>query len=286
VRPWHVVPAVAIVAGALAFALHGAWAAPCAAVAAAAIAHAARALGGDSPAALVGVVGAAMLAVTAVVDPRSLIALAAMAWTIAELTKPSAPAPGPNSRRAAGTPAIIAMLPATIAAVLEPACVALVPIAGARVYVHPASKPRLPQRWVIVVPLAGVLAVMLAIVMGTGDGAFGARWYGEPAAPVTPSVSAVRLADALGPMLAVAALAGLAMVGTRLAIAACVAGALLVDLRAGVPGATTLGLAALCAGIAVGRLGAMIRFPSGQAIVTATCTAILLVPPTWLAISR
>ena len=95
---------------------------------------------------------------------------------------------------------------------------------------------------------------------------------------------------ALGPLTAVAALAGLAgLVRARwaeLAVAAAVAGAIGVDLRAAAVGPATLGLAALLAGLAIGRLAAMIRLASGQAITGATIGALALAPPAWTALAQ
>jgi hypothetical protein len=169
-----------------------------------------------------------------------------------------------------------------LAAVLEPAAIGLVPIAAVRL------PPRPPA--VIAIPFVAVVGVVLAIAAGSSrEGALadlGTLWYGTAPAPAALGPSLARLGDTLGPLIAVAAIAGAALLVRNLAVVACVAGAMLVDVRAGVPGATTLGLAALASGIAVARLGATIRIASGQAIVTATCAAILLVSPTWLAISR
>jgi hypothetical protein len=88
----------------------------------------------------------------------------------------------------------------------------------------------------------------------------------------------------------VAALAGLASLMrarvAELALAASVAGALLVDVRAGAPGVATLGLAAALSGLAIARLARMIRIPSGQAIAGATIAALAIVPPAWTAVEH
>jgi hypothetical protein len=85
----------------------------------------------------------------------------------------------------------------------------------------------------------------------------------------------------------VAALAGLAALLrarlAELAVAAAVAGALLVDVRAGAPGVATRGLAAALSGLAIARLARMIRIPSGQAIAGATIAALVIIPPAWTA---
>lgn len=107
---------------------------------------------------------------------------------------------------------------------------------------------------------------------------------------MAPGALARLTGEVVGPLTAVAALGGLAVIVRRrhaeLAIAACIVGAILVDLRAGSIGASTIALAALCAGLAVGRLAGLIRFPSGQAIVGAACGVLLVVPPAWTAIER
>jgi hypothetical protein len=147
----------------------------------------------------------------------------------------------------------------------------------------------------IAVPIAGAIAVVVAIVAGSADGgAFGAlgdRWYGaraRPAATRDEIEAFALLGDALGPLAITAALGGLVVLVrvhlASLAILACAGGALLCDLRAGAPGAFTIGLAGLCAGAAVGRLAGMIRLRHGQAIAGATCGAMLLLPPMWSAL--
>jgi hypothetical protein len=70
-----------------------------------------------------------------------------------------------------------------------------------------------------------------------------------------------------------------------LALAACAAGALLVDLRAGAIGPLTLGLAALAAGLGAARFAGQIRLPAGQALAGALVGLLLLLPPAWTAAS-
>lgn len=190
------------------------------------------------------------------------------------------------------TSPIVALLPAIVAALLEPACASLLVLAGIRMMTAPWQRPR----WILAVPIAGAVVVLVAIVAGLArSGMFAGlatSWYGEPAHPIAPAALATAVAAALGPLVAVAALAGLALVVrvlhrgalAELAILACTAGALLADLRAGSVGPMSLGLAALAAGLAVGRLAAMIRIPSGQAVVGATCGVLLLVAPAYTAL--
>lgn len=338
------VPIVGVVAGAVAAALGArGFELGCAALAAASIVHALRALAGEEPAAIAGAAAGGLLVVVAVVEharlaPHGLavpwLAVAAAAWTFAELARPTA------------TP-YVALAPAIAAALLEPAFVALPAIAGARL-VRPSKevleaalraqlrvesgpvgqlplkgvppsgpvahavpvkaklrgresgataipkppRPGLPPRWVIAVPIAGAILVVIAIIAGTARGgsfgSFGQSWFGPRLAEAQPVDALARLADALGPIAVVAAIGGLAVLArvhlASLAVFSCAFGAVLVDLRAGAPGASTVGLAALCAGVGITRLAGTIRIRSGQAITAAMCGAILLVPPVWTVI--
>jgi len=281
VKSWLVIPALGAVCAGGAIGLGSPpLVALAAGLAGAALAAAIRGLAGDSPASLSGAVVAPLLALAALaehglVHASSCLAFAAACWTIVELARPT-------------TSPLVAMLPATIAAILEPAAIALVPIAGWRLVIAPWQRPR----WVIAVPIAGGVGVLLAVLAGTAhDGTLatlGTHWFGGPPHAVTPAHLAARIGHALGPLAAVAAAVGLAAVA-RLRLAAlaalgCAIGTLLVDLRAGGVGAFTLGLAALCAGLAIGRFAATIRMVQLQAIAGATAGALVLVPPAWIAI--
>jgi hypothetical protein len=159
-----------------------------------------------------------------------------------------------------------------------------------RVAMPKRSRAGLLPRWVIVVPIAGALLVVVAIIAGTSrdGGVLANAWYGPRLRDAAPIDALTRLADALGPIAVVAVVGGLAVLArihlASLAILACALGAVLVDLRTGAPGAATLGLAALCAGAAVARLAGTIRIRSGQAIAAATFGLILLTPPVWTVI--
>lgn len=299
-KTWIAIPILGVAAAAFAFVLQGSAAEViCAAVMGAAIVHALRAFAGDSPATLVGAGAGALLAV-ALLQHAAVpsLALAAACWTFAELARPSV--------------AYIALAPAIVAAILEPGFVSLVAIAGARLVprepearaaVRPnsegeegrpaerargrGSRERLynKQRWRIAIPIAGVCGVVLAVIAGAADGgalgALGERWFGH-AHPTSSGNALALLGDALGPLVVVGALAGLGALArvhlASLAIIACACGVLLVDLRAGIPPATTLGLAAVLVGAGIGRLAGMVRIPSGQAVVAATCGVLLLLP--------
>jgi len=265
-----------------------------------------RVLAGDSPAALTGAVLAPLLAVASLASAgagagaaaagtgaasaaslRAVLALAAAGWAVTELARPI-DAAASTSRR------VVAALPAAIAGILDPSFAALLAIAGLRAVTTP-WRPRAP-RWAIAVPAAGALLATLAALAGTVWPGLGAAWFGTAAHPVAPIALATTAADVLGPLTAVAALAGLGglvaavasgrMRHGEIALAAAIAGALLVDLRAGAVGAATVGLAALLAGLAIGRLAAMIRIAAGQAIVAATLGALLIAPPAWIALDR
>jgi len=250
-------------------------------LAGAALAAAVRALAGEAPAALVAAVLAPLLVIASLAEHQlvhvaPLCAIAASAWTIVELTRPT-------------TSPLVAMLPATIAGVLDPAAIALFMIAGTRLVTAPWNRPK----WAIAIPILGGLAVILAVVAGTAhDGAFatlGARWFGA-AHPMPPGVLARDLGDALGPLTAVAAIAGIVLVFqlrlAELAVASCAIGAVLVDLRAGTVGAATFGIAGIYAALAIGRFAATIRLPSLQAVAGATVAIMLVVPPAWTVILR
>src|SRR5215218_6985796 len=133
---------------------HDPFAIGAAGLAGAAMAAAVRALAGDAPAGIVETVLAPLLVIASfaehhLVDVPSCLAIAAIAWTLVELARTS-------------TSPLVAMLPATIAGVLEPAAIALIPIAGVRLVTAPWQRPR----WAICVPIVGGLAVMLAVIAG------------------------------------------------------------------------------------------------------------------------
>lgn len=250
-------------------------------LAGAALAAAVRSLAGEAPAALVAAVLAPLLVIVSfaehhLVHVSPLLAVAAIAWTIVELGR-TTPSP------------LVAMLPATIAAVLDPAAVALVMLAGTRLVTAPWNRPK----WAIAIPIAGGLAVVLALIAGSAhEGAFaklGTHWFG-PAHQIGAPALARLLGDALGPLTAVATIAGLALIAklrlAELAVAACAIGALLIDLRAGAVGGATLGIAGLCAALAIGRFAATIRMPSLQPIAGITVAMMLLVPPAWTVVEH
>jgi hypothetical protein len=289
VRSQLVIPAVGAACGGAALALG---VSPALALVGAALAAALRALAGDSPAqiaasALAGLAGLAGLAELGGELTRAAIALAAAAWTVSELARSPEPAVDAADAAAQSRP-VIAVLAAVVAAVLDPSFAALIAIAGVRLVTAPARRPR--PRWSAVVPIAGAAVVPIAVFAGTARSGLAAHWFAAQPHPVAGAALAGLVVAALGPVTAVAALVGLAaLVRARwaeLALAASIAGALLVDLRAGAVGAATIGLAALLAGLAIGRLAAMIRMPSGQAFVAAIVGVLVILPPAWTAIDH
>jgi len=272
-RPWLVIPAAAVVGAATGALLGGPLLAIALGAAAAAITAAVRALLGDAPAALAAAVMAALIVVAIAgaeaIGARPLLAIAGLAWTIAELA------------RTTSSP-MVAMLPALIAGIADATLVPLVPLAATRLVTAPWRRPR----WVIAVPIAASLATLVAVLLlasPTGD-----AWAGRAFAPATPLAAQLAL---LGPFVVVAAACGLPSIAGRgryvqVALVAALAGALLGDLRAGTAGGPTLALAALLTGLALGRLAGSIRLPLGQAVIVATLGAIIVLPPALLVVDH
>lgn len=285
-RSWLVIPAMGVASAIAAAGLGERAPAELIAcgVAGAALAAAVRALIGDSPASMAGAVLAPLLMIAMLFDPalggasvRAWIAIAAVGWSVVELARPT-------------TSPLVALLPATVAAVLDPSFVALIAIAGVRLVTAPWERPR----WAIAVPIAGVLLAALALIACLAEGgafaALGDRWTGHPASGIGLAGLIARGAHTIGPVVAVAALAGLAVLArprhAEIAVAVCVAGALLVGMRTGGAGPSLIGLAALTAGLAVGRFAGSIRLGAGQVMAGATAAVLLLVPPAWTAIEH
>jgi hypothetical protein len=250
----------------------------------ASMAAAIRALVGDSPASLTGAIAAPLLMIAMLFDPaiggasaRAWIAIAAACWTMVELARPT-------------TSPLVALLPATVAGVLDPSFVAVIAVAGARLMTAPWERPR----WAISVPIAGGLIAVLALLAGvarTGSLlSLGTYWCGLPAHPVSFGSLASLGAQTIGPVAAVAALAGIVVLVRRryaeLAAVLCGLGALLVAMRTGVVGPAAIAIASLSAGLAVGRFAGTIRLPAGQALAGATASLLLLLPPAWTAIEH
>jgi hypothetical protein len=286
-RPWLVIPALGAIAAASALALgHAPHVAIAAGALAAAVSAAIRAYAGDQPAVLAGAAAGALVGTAGVLaaaaDPaRACAAGAAAAWTIAELVGPQ-----PATARPA-----VALLPAAVAGALDPAYAVLVVLAGMRYW----RAPQRVGRWPIAIPAAGALAVLLAVLALRADrGALATLAHAWTGAPRHAHAGAAQLVadagDLLGPLAALAALAGALLVAARgrdtaLAAVALVAGALAVSLYAGAVAPCALVLAGLAAGAATARLAALVHHPAGQACVGAT-TAFLLVAAPALALLR
>ncbi len=255
-------------------------------LAGASLAAAVRALAGDSPASMTGAVLAPLLAIACLLDSslahgvpliRACVAIAAAGWALFELARPT-------------TAPLVAMLPAIIAAVLSPAYIALVAIAGSRLVTAPWQRPR----WAVGVPIAGVLALVLAVIAGLSEhgslAAFGDTWCSAPRTPRGLGAVLELTGATLGPITAVAAVAGLPLLlrarHAELAVGTVVLGSLLVSVRSGRIDPSLVAVAALAVGLAVGRLAGMIRLAAGQAVAGATIAVLVLLPPAWTVIEH
>jgi hypothetical protein len=247
---------------------------------AAALAAAVRAFAGPSLAAAVAGVAAALLGSLIVLElpdlvlSRGAIASAAAMFAICELVRPMPPEESP-------LPSIGA---AILAGALDPSFIALVPITGWRYVRGPWPRPR----GAIVLPIAGALACVLASFAAVVPTTFlhdvWTAWTQRDGVTHSPLDVIIATGDALGPMTAVAALAGLGVCMTRgrlaiVSVAAITVGALAVDLALGSVGAGVPTIAALGAGVAIARLTAMIRWPAGQAFVGATAGFMMVLAP-------
>lgn len=274
------IPAIAMICAAIATAVgHVPLTAIAIGALGAAICAAVRAFAGSSLAGSIAAAAAALLGVLGLLDAsgfvvaRAAFAGAAAMFAISELAR-LMPAKSPY-------PAIGA---AIVAAVLDPSFVGLAMIAGARFVVGPWARPR----WAAVVPAIGGIAVLLAIAAGLAHHGVLSRlwlaWAGGPPHHVSPSHVALIIGDALGPVTAIAALAGLGVCVARgrfaaAAVLAVMIGVVAVAMRDGMLAPATLVMAALAAGVGIGRLAAMVRWPAGQTLVGATASFIMLVAP-------
>jgi len=274
-RGWLVIPAVAALAATLAVltarssdqAIAGGIGA---ALLGAALAAAIRAfVGTGAPAAIAAASGSALGVLgwlDAGGDARGALAGAAAAFAICELVRPREPLASP-------WPALGA---ATLAATLAPAYAALPAVTAMFVVASPAPRPR----WVIALPIAGVLVAALAVVAAVAHGGALARldhaWSGH-----APRVALVAVADRLGPLEVVAALAGLALCALRGRFAAAATLGVLVFAAQPAGGPALPIIAGLGAGVALGRLALLVRLPIGQAFVGAAAGFVLVAVPAW-----
>jgi hypothetical protein len=282
-KTWLVIPALALAAAGLAFAA-GQRPEAIAAIAAlgAALAAAVRAFTGPSSAAAVAASAASLLGVLAVLElpeidvARVAVASAAGMFAIAELVRPMPPDASP-------WPAIGAGL---LAVIVDPAFGVLLLVAGVRYVTGPWPQPR----WALLVPLAGVIAIIFVVLAATlRHGAFKELWElwaARGTSSAHPLDVLVAIGDLLGPVTAVVALAGLgacAVRGTIPLVAAIgvAAGALAIDVATGSVGAATIVSAAMGAGVGIARFSALIRWPAGQALVGAAVGVMLVTAPVW-----
>jgi hypothetical protein len=263
-RPWLVIPVIAVLTGAVVAALaRSPELAVVAALLAAALAAAVRAFVDAGAIAQVSAVTAAVLGVLgwfelATPTARPAIAGAAAMFAICELV-----------RRAVGASPWPALGAAVLAAALDPAYAAL-PVVAATV-VAIAS----PSRRMVALPIAcGALAVIAVLVHLRGS------------APHHVAATLRAIGDGTGPLTAIAALAGIVHCASRgrvaaaavLGVVALTALFALANERA-TPAVPIV--AALAAGVAVGRLGSLVRLPAGQAFVGAGVGFMLVVVPAW-----
>lgn len=285
-RTWLAIPAVAVACAGVAAGLG--WRAGrldpevigATGLLAAALAAAVRAFAGPSLAAAVAGVAAALLGTLTTLElshlvmARAELASAAAMFAICELVRPMPPEESP-------LPSVGA---AIVAGILDPSFIALVPITTWRYVRGPWSIPR----GALALPFAGALACVLAIVAAAVPsrllGELWTAWTQRDAAAHDPLGVVAAIGDVLGPLTAVAALAGLGVCATRgrlavTSVCAITVGALAVDLACGSAGAALPAIAALGTGVAISRLTAMIRWPAGQAFVGGTAGFMMVVAP-------
>jgi hypothetical protein len=276
VKSWIAIPVVAGVAAAIALAVQQPPESACAVAAlAAALAAVVRAFVGGSAAATVASTVAALLGALFALElpdiARSAFATAAALFVISEIVRPQPVDASP-------LPSIGASL---VAGVLDPSFIALVPVVGVRFILGPWSRPR----GSILLPIVGVLATGLAILAATLPiDELWSVWTGKMGSDANYLELATRFGDIVGPIAAVAAIAGFATMGARghyaiASVAAVVVGAVAVDLETGSIGVATLACAAFGAGLGVARLTAMLRWPAGQAAIGAAAGFMMLVAP-------
>jgi hypothetical protein len=264
-RPWLVIPVIAVLIGAAVGALARS---PELAVAAtllgAALAAAVRAFVGAGAIAAVSAVTAAVLGVLgwfelATPSARAAIAGAAAMFAICELV-----------RRVADASPWPALGAAVLAAMLDPAYAAL-PIVAAIVVV--AVSRRRP-RWLIALPIVcAALAVIVVLVHLRGS---------PPPRHVDATLRAI--GDGLGPLTALAALAGIVQCASRGRVAAAaILGVVALTAAFALSSARTIPavpiVAGLAAAVAIGRLASLVRVPVGQAFVGIAISFVLVVVP-------
>jgi len=283
-RPWYVIPALGLASAAAALAAgHQIGLALALGACGAALGAAIRAFLGPSAVAAVAAATGAALGVLGLIDSmppvRAVLAGAAGLFAIAELARPKQPHESP-------LPAVGAAL---LAGTLDPSYVALVAVAGVAWLRSPIARPRAA----IAIPVLGVLATALAITcaIAYAKTPLWHTWLGHTTYPRAFVATLVRTGDVLGPMAAFAALVGLVacLAHGRFAAAAVVsvvAVTAIASLAGGFVAPAAPLVAALGAGVAIGRFAALVKWPVGQAFVGATAGFVLVCVPVWALISQ
>ncbi|MEO6775927.1 MAG: hypothetical protein ABI467_23400 [Kofleriaceae bacterium] len=274
-RPWFVIPLLGLAGTAAAFvATRQPLVALAVGLCGAALAAAIRAFLGP---ALVGAIAAAGGATLGVIDlvavaphVRAALAGAAGLFALSELARARLPNASPLP--AAGA--------AVVAAVLDPSYIGLVAVSGVAWVLAPVPRPR----GVLALPVLGGLATIAVIVLACGRSSLWHAWLGHATMHRDPLATLIHAGDLVGPVAACAALAGIAvcLAHARLAavaVASIVAVTAVMSLAGGFIAPAIPLAAALGAGIAIGRLAALVRLPIGQAFVGATAGFVLAVVP-------
>ncbi|HEX4453726.1 MAG TPA: hypothetical protein VH143_22805 [Kofleriaceae bacterium] len=266
-RPWLVIPVIAALSGAaIGAAARSVELALAAALLGAALAAAVRAFVGAGGIAAISAATGAALGVLgwfelATPSARAAIAGAAAMFAICELV-----------RRSAETSPWPAVGAGALAAVLDPTYAAL-PVVAVMVVV--ASLPRRLRRWSIGLAIGcGAIAAVVAVVHVGGS------------APRHIGATLRAIGDGMGPLTAVAALAGIVQCASRGRLAAAatlgiVALIALIAVMTGreIPPVPIVG--GLAAAVALGRLASLVRLPVGQAFVGVAVGFVLVVVPAW-----
>ncbi len=287
VRPWYVIPIVGVASIGVAFAVtREPWFAVALGLAAAALAAAIRAFLGPSGVAAVAAAGGAALGALGLIvlaphaPARAALAGAAGLFAISELVRAKQPHESP-------LPAVGAAL---LAGVLDPSYIALFAVAAIAWYRAPVAR----SRAAVLAPAFAIAGSLLAIVAAFAHGprltALWHAWLGHVPVRRDLATTLLHTGDLIGPLTAFAALIGLALCFTygRLAAAAILAivgSTALASLTGGFVAPAAALVAALAAGVAIGRLAALVRLPVGQPFVGAAAGFILVVVPAWTLIA-
>jgi len=272
-RTWLAIPASAIACAALALLDRAPLAVLALAALGADVAAAVRAFAGPSLAAAIAGATASILSTCCALElhgfdiARGALAAAAAMFAVSEIARPQQPDMSP-------WPAIGAAL---AAATLDASFVVLIAITGVRFVRGPW--PRRP--WSIAIPAFGAVAIVVALAAAlTRAGMFAnlwTLWSGRSGHALPP----VLLGDLLGPIAAVAAVAGLGVCMSRGRLAAATVAALALgsigaDFASGALGVATPALAAVAAGVAIARLAALVRWPLAQPFVGAAAGFVIV----------